>query len=68
MAQTEEPGTAAALPWWLQGTEYCGHCHGEYIYEQEYRCVRCDGPVCMTCVVLVRRRVYCPHCAPRRRE
>jgi hypothetical protein len=38
-------------PWWLgSGTEICPICHHLYLYETEYRCADCDGPVCSDCV------------------
>lgn len=36
--------------WWLEtGTEICPACHQLYLYEAEYRCGDCDGPICSEC-------------------
>jgi len=37
--------------WWLEpGTEICPSCDHFYLYETEYRCSDCDGPMCSDCV------------------
>jgi hypothetical protein len=39
------------MPWWLEdGTEVCPICRQLYLYETEYRCTDCDGPMCESCV------------------
>lgn len=49
-------------PWWLEdGTEICSVCHHLYLYETEYRCVDCDGPVCANCIETT--RMVCSPCA-----
>jgi hypothetical protein len=49
-------------PWWLEvGTEICPVCHHMYPYETEYRCARCDGPVCSTCLEPTRK--VCTPCS-----
>ena len=56
-----------SAPWWLEGgSEVCPFCLGAYWIEVEVRCVACDRPGCMHCVVAVRERgdVCCPACAP----
>jgi hypothetical protein len=38
-------------PWWLEpGTEICSVCSHLYLFETEYRCIDCDGPVCSACI------------------
>jgi hypothetical protein len=49
-------------PWWLEvGTEICPVCHHVYPYETEYRCKKCDGPVCETCLEPTHK--VCKSCA-----
>jgi hypothetical protein len=50
------------LPWWLEsGTEICPACSHTYVYETEYRCVACDGPLCPICVEYTTAlEIYCP--------
>ena len=52
---------------WLSGaTERCDHCGQFYVYEMEYRCTACDGPVCPLCVHSEwKADVHCPTCAGR---
>lgn len=50
--------------WWLEaGTEVCPACHHLYLFETEYRCADCDGPICSDCVLeRVSLTVVCPAC------
>jgi len=50
------------LPWWLEsGNEICPACSHTYVYETEYRCVACDGPLCPICVEYTTAlEIYCP--------
>jgi hypothetical protein len=52
------------LPWWLEvGTEVCPACNHLYLYETEYRCFDCDGPLCPMCVVETTAvHISCPGC------
>ena len=52
------------LPWWLEaGTEVCPACNHLYLYETEYRCFDCDGPLCPMCVVeKTAVHISCPTC------
>ena len=44
------PKSRDSAPWWLSpGTETCPVCHQLYLYETEYRCGECDGPMCENC-------------------
>jgi len=54
--------TKANLPWWLEsGSEICPACSHTYVYETEYRCVACDGPLCPICVEYTTAlEIYCP--------
>jgi hypothetical protein len=51
-------------PWWLEtGTELCPACNQLYLYETEYRCSDCDGPLCSDCVQTRESlTVVCPSC------
>lgn len=51
-----EPG-----PW----DECCPFCLQRYLYEEEYRCARCDAALCPACVVLEVEggEARCPDCA-----
>jgi len=47
------PKSRHLTPWWLSpGTEICPVCHQLYLYETEYRCEDCDGPMCENCVAV----------------
>src|SRR5215813_7512870 len=47
---TKMPKSRDSAPWWLSpGTETCPVCHQLYLYETEYRCEECDGPMCEHC-------------------
>jgi hypothetical protein len=50
--------------WWLeQGTEICPACNQLYLYETEYRCLDCDGPICSQCVQMKQTlKIVCPTC------
>jgi hypothetical protein len=50
--------------WWLEeGTEICPACNQLYLYETEYRCVDCDGPMCSQCVPVKQTlTIVCPTC------
>jgi len=52
------------VPWWLeQDGEICPACSHTYVYQTEYRCVGCDGPVCAFCVQqTVEMEFVCPTC------
>ena len=54
--------TANKLPWWLeQGVEICPACNHTYVYQTEYRCEVCDGPVCSICVIRTEEMMFsCP--------
>lgn len=54
--------TKRNLPWWLEaGTEICPACGHTYLYETEYRCFTCDGPLCPICVESTTElEIYCP--------
>src|SRR6266498_3165553 len=56
--------TKQNLPWWLeQGVEICPACGHTYVYQTEYRCVECDGPVCSVCVTrTIEMEFSCPTC------
>lgn len=54
--------TNAAKSWWLQGGEYCEHCCQLYVYEAEYRCTVCDGPICIECAIVEEHVILCPSC------
>ncbi len=59
--------TTAPEPWWIgEGTESCGFCLQGYVLETETRCVACDGPGCMHCMVRVKGagclQLFCPRC------
>jgi hypothetical protein len=42
-------------PWWLEsGSEICSVCSHVYLFETEYRCNDCDGPVCSGCIETTR--------------
>jgi hypothetical protein len=64
------PGTKQKQPWWLEaGAEICPTCIQAYVYQTEYRCVACDGPVCAVCVVhTIEAEVFCPDCVGRGEE
>ena len=58
---------AAHHPWWIgEGSEPCPFCLQGYVLELEMRCVACDRPGCMHCMVRVRSAevvdVRCPEC------
>ena len=61
-------------PWWLEaGGEICPTCIQAYVYQTEYRCLACDGPVCAECVVqtvvqTIEAEVFCPDCVGRGEE
>ncbi|MCM3902880.1 MAG: hypothetical protein ND866_14335 [Pyrinomonadaceae bacterium] len=49
--------------WWLEpGTEICPGCHQLYLYETEYRCTDCDGPMCSDCASGRESGVICATC------
>jgi hypothetical protein len=57
----------AVHPWWIgEGSEPCPFCLQGYVLELETRCVACDRPGCMHCMVRVRSAgtvdVRCPEC------
>lgn len=58
------PKTRREPPWWLEvGTEVCPACNHLYLYETEYRCFDCDGPLCPMCVVETTAvDISCPTC------
>lgn len=58
---------ASRGPWWIgEGSEPCTFCLQGYVLELEMRCVACDRPGCLHCMVRVRRaeavEVFCPEC------
>jgi len=55
--------TKQKTAWWLDsGTEICSACGHTYVYETEYRCVACDGPLCPMCVEETKVEVFCSSC------
>lgn len=58
------PPTLTDTHWLSGGTERCDHCGQIYVYEMEYRCAACDGPVCPLCAqTRWQAEVHCPTCA-----
>jgi hypothetical protein len=60
---TTDKSTRPAL-WLAEGEEECTHCLGTYVFEQEVRCIVCDGPMCPRCAWIVRQKdsINCPSC------
>lgn len=60
--------TKRNLPWWLEsGSEICPACGHAYVYQTEYRCFACDGPLCPLCVEYTSEfEIFCPEteCGP----
>ncbi|MDW7772099.1 MAG: hypothetical protein SCH71_04325 [Desulfobulbaceae bacterium] len=51
------------LRWWMvQGKEKCPFCLQIYLYEEEYRCIDCDSPVCPHCASRFEKSAQCPCC------